>query len=617
MMYTHLFVVAAVPLLLATSAFASGGLIVQDPELDSLKVAVRWPNADQAAIVALTGRFIAGGRDQEAFAYFQERAKSAPEQPVYGALEGLFQARVASSVWLLRRVSWVEDAIGKLDRAVARDPGLSRFFRGLVLAELPSRFDKAGAAIADLEWVLKNQEHFPPGLRRAVYRGLAKAHTTLGHEHEAREALERTGYASLDDSQPLFLTDGWVTAQDGYHFRQARILEAAPGVRVAQGFDFGDIGFVSTAEGLVAIDAGTTPAHARAALSALEVPLVPATGGVLKPPPGPLAAERIARVILTHAHWDHIGGLAAFQGPGVQTIAQANFATEQQGVNETGIPFRYFFGGQAQTRLHVVPDKLVAKPETLTVGGVEFRLYPIHGGETNDGLLVYLPKSGVLFVGDAFMPYLGAPFLAEGSPEGLFDTIAVIRSLNPRILVHGHVPLTDLYTVAALPGFSDALRDLQRRVLQNIQEGRTLADTVAQQILPDGLRENPAAVMPYLVMRDNFVKRMYHRHTGYWKADGEGMEVVGARQWAAALNILAGGKEGEFARSAATLITQGDYALALKLSDAGLVNYPASPRLAKLRRRALDGLRATYQQLNPFKFIIYSEWAQADLPPVE
>jgi glyoxylase-like metal-dependent hydrolase (beta-lactamase superfamily II) len=593
--------VVAVLLFLATSALATDGLIVQDPELESLKAAVRWPNADQAAIVALTGRFIAGGRDQEAFAYFQERAKSQPERPVYGALEGLFQARVASSVWLLRRVSWVEEAIGKLDRAVARDPGLSRFFRGLVLAELPSRFDKAGAAIADLEWVLKNQEHFPPGLRRAVYRGLAKAHTTLGHEREARQAMERTGYAALDDSQPLFLTDGWVTAEDGYHFRLARILEMAPGVRVAQGFDFGDIGFVSTAEGLVAIDAGTTEAHARAARSAL----------------GPLGAQRIARVILTHAHWDHIGGLAAFQGPGVQTVAQANFATEQQRVNETGIPFRYFFGGQAQPRHHVVPDKLVAKPETLTVGGVEFRLYPIHGGETDDGLLVYLPESGVLFVGDAFMPYLGAPFLAEGSPEGLFDTIAVIRSLNPRILVHGHVPLTDLYTVAALPGFVGALRDLQRRVLQNIQEGRTLADTVAQQILPDGLREHPAAVMPYLVMRDNFIKRMYHQHTGYWKPDGEGMEVVGARQWAAALNILAGGKEGEFARSAETLVTQGDYALALKLADAGLVNYPTSPKLRKLRRRALDGLRATYQQLNPFKFIIYSEWAQADLPPVE
>jgi len=39
--------------------------------------------------------------------------------------------------------------------------------------------------------------------------------------------------------------------------------------------------------------------------------------------------------------------------------------------------------------------------------------------------------------------------------------------------------------------------------------------------------------------------------------------------------------------------------------------------LTHLRRQALDRLREQYQQLNPFKFIIYSEWAGAELPPVE
>ena len=47
------------------------------------------------------------------------------------------------------------------------------------------------------------------------------------------------------------------------------------------------------------------------------------------------------------------------------------------------------------------------------------------------------------------------------------------------------------------------------------------------------------------------------------------------------------------------------------------MTHPASPALAGLGRQALDGLRARHQQLNPFKFIIYSEWAGADLLPVE
>ena len=37
--------------------------------------------------------------------------------------------------------------------------------------------------------------------------------------------------------------------------------------------------------------------------------------------------------------------------------------------------------------------------------------------------------------------------------------------------------------------------------------------------------------------RDNFVKRVYHQSTGYWKPDGEGMEVLAPAEWAAALDL--------------------------------------------------------------------------------
>ena len=37
----------------------------------------------------------------------------------------------------------------------------------------------------------------------------------------------------------------------------------------------------------------------------------------------------------------------------------------------------------------------------------------------------------------------------------------------------------------------------------------------------------------------------------------------------------------------------------------------------ELRQQALQGLRALHQQLSPFKFIVYSEWAQSELIPVE
>jgi glyoxylase-like metal-dependent hydrolase (beta-lactamase superfamily II) len=496
----------------------------------------------------------------------------------------------------------VNDAVAKLDRAVALEPGLPRYLRGVVLAGLPARFGKAQAAVEDLTWMLDNKERFPVGLRRGAYYGLAQAYTTLGREPDARQALARSGASRLDTTQPVFSADFSVSARDGFRFRPPRLVELAPGVHVAQGFDFGDIGFVSTDEGIVAIDAGTTEETARAALQALRR----------------VTSRPITHVILTHAHWDHIGGLGALLESNPRVIAQAAFVEELGIVNGTGVPFRYFFGAAGSGRRYEVrPHHLVREPETLTVGGTQFVLYPARGGETADALLIHVPDRGALFVGDAFMPYLGAPFVAEGSAEGLFETIALIRTLQPRVLLHGHPPLTDIYTVDVLPAIERALRELHQRVRTGIGEGRTLVDVLHDNVLPASLREHPTAVLPYLVMRDNFVKRVYHQSTGYWKPDGEGMEVIAPAEWAAALDLLGGHREDAFVRSVRGLTERGDDVLALKLAQLGLVRYPGSEALAALRRRALDNLRARHQGLSPFKFIIYSEWAGAELSPVE
>ena len=122
----------------------------------------------------------------------------------------------------------------------------------------------------------------------------------------------------------------------------------------------------------------------------------------------------------------------------------------------------------------VVPDQLISQPTPLTVGGTELVLYPAPGGETPDALMVHLPASGVLFTGDVLMPYLGQPFAAEGSPEGLLEALAFIGSLRPRLLIHGHTTLTEQFTAEAITGLQAALTQLHGEVLDGIRGGRTL-----------------------------------------------------------------------------------------------------------------------------------------------
>ena len=582
-----------------------------DRQMAGLLEAVRWPHPDDAVVMSLAARFIAARQDEAGYRYFGERAAAAPDRPLFLALQGLFQARMAGQVFLLRRVAWVEEAAARLDQAAARDGGLSRVVRGLTLARLPARFRRMDGATADLRWALETADsplasgavapNIASGLRRAAWQALAYAHATAGRAAESREALRRSGAPGLDEEAPPLVLPYSVSARDGFRFGTPRILSQGH-VHVVTGYDFADIAFVITSDGVVAIDAGTTRESAGAALAAFRRQVSDAP---------------IRAVLVTHAHWDHVGGLPAIAAPGTEVVASARYPEELVRERQVGVARRWFFGERfvPEKALDFAPTRTISTRTTLRYGDTVFDLIPVRGGETGDALLVHLPASGLVFAGDAFMPYLGAPFVSEGSPEGLIETIDAILALRPKQLIHGHPPLTDFYTVEALGPLGAALRELESSAGKSIREGRPLASILDDNLLPSVLRAHPEAVMAYLLMRDQFVTRLQRQRTGYWQADTQGMEIVSAPDRARALRLLAGG-EGAFIRTAESLLRSGDDALALEMAQAGLASFPESESLRALRGRTLDALRARNQQLDPFKFIIYSELRGAETPPL-
>jgi glyoxylase-like metal-dependent hydrolase (beta-lactamase superfamily II) len=562
--------------------------------LEELEQAVRFKNPSPVTVVTLANQYLASGRDADGHAYFCERSAQVPDRAAFKAFCGLFQVRMSSTVPLLRRSDWVKDGMAKLDEAAATD-GLSRYLRGVVAAELPEGFQRAPQAVDDLQFVLAHPDSFPPGVRRATYVGLAHAYRTLGKAEESKHALAQAGTSS---SSPPLVTSFSVNPRDGFRFSAPKLVEVSPGVHVAQGYDFADIAFIVTADQVVAIDAGTSEANARAALDAFRK----------------VSDRPLRTVIVTHAHWDHIGGLKAYLGPDTQVIAQARYAEELAIANRVRPPFRYFFGDNTPGALELRPTRLVDHPESVTIGGTRFRLYPAHGGETADALIVELPDSGVVFVGDVFMPYLGAPFEAEGSVEGLLDAIVLLRSLQPKLLIHGHTPLTENFTVVALGPLEKGLRAIYRDTLGAVHDGVPLSEALARNLVPAELEPYPDVIPAFLLMRENAIKRVYHQLTGYWKTDREGMEVFSPRDEAATLDLVADGDVERLARAGKSLNERGDFAMALRIADLGLTTHPSTPSLVAVRSRALEGLRAKYQ-LSPFKFIVYSEAAKADLAP--
>src|SRR5690349_22944486 len=359
------------------------GPISRNRLLGSLKEAASWPGADRNTVVTLATTLVAARADAEGSRYFQDLSEQNPADATAQALAGFFQVRARQDM---------AAALTKLDKAATMDLGLPQYLRGLALAELlpgagPSAAGltaadtgRADQVIADLEFVLAVRDQFPVLLLRAAYQALARAYLVLGRQQQAAGALRRSGLGPAATAQPPMFTSFSVTTRDGMRLSVPGALNPAPDVHVAQSYDFGDFAFIQTSAGVVAIDAGTSPDRVRAAMADL---------GLTDQAP-------VSHLILTHAHLDHTGGSEAVRGPDTQVIASAGFPAEAERLRHWNLPFRWLTGTEifedpsASPAFDVQPDRLISEQTSVVVGGTEFVLIPVRGGETPDALMAYL-----------------------------------------------------------------------------------------------------------------------------------------------------------------------------------------------------------------------------------
>lgn len=570
--------------------------LTQNRELEALVAVSSYASAEDALLMLTAQEFVAARREYEGYVHFRELGRSQPRRKALVSLEGMMQARVADRVPLLRRMAWVKNAIAKLNAGAADDSPFGRLVRGLVFAELPARFATARQAVDDLEFCLARRDVFPIDLDRAVFRALGAAYGTLGDPR----ADEMTRRAAAGGRDAGIFGNASVDAIAGYRFCEPRLVREAEGVYVAEGFDFSNIIFLVNEAGVVVIDAGTTVDSTRAALAALRQ----------------ITTAPIRTLILTHPHWDHIGGTAAIREPGVTVIAHADFPDELRRVRAYKEPFQWFFGSGARS-YGVTPDRLVSSEEVLRHGSLEVRLLPAPSGEARGALFVHLPQHDLLVVGDVFMPYVGAPFVSEGSAEGYLAAIAAVRRIGAKRLVHGHPPLTRNWIAEAMPGLEQSLRAAYEHALSAASDARPLADVLAGNFLPPSLRDTPAAVQPYLVVRDHFIRQVYREHGGRWATHADGLTVFTRGEWGAVLDSLAEHDVTRLVRLLDELLANGDAAMAYEIVEAVGARHPKERSLDERRDRAVTQLRERYQSMDPFRSIVYSEEGRRPLSPVQ
>jgi glyoxylase-like metal-dependent hydrolase (beta-lactamase superfamily II) len=590
------------------------------PDLEYLKaVNQAAPPADPQVLFLLMGQYANANLQAEGIEFFSGRLRefdprlNDTQKALYLSAIGLLRAQHTAAVPLLHRIGWVKETIAILDRAEQLSGAqvfVVNWISGVVRVQLPNSFHQRKTAEEQLQWCVANAEKAPhSGWLREVYFQLAKLARAENAQAKAQEYLRLSGYTDFD--RPILLNTPFSEElASGHAFCPRRIAELVPGrVYALSGFEFTEYYFVVSEDGreLISIDAGTRADFARATYEALRAHA-----------PG---LPELTTVFITHSHWDHIGGHAYFRSlnPNLRFYARTNYQEElAREFNAPGIFGARFFG--EGFKLDDVgtfkPDVVIDRPTEVSIGGTRFGLIPVDGGETRDAMFIEMPEQGILFVGDFIMPYLGAPFVQEGNLQGLFDAIDIVVEKKPKFLLHGHEPLTrNFASPAMLAQLKADLFWLREEVLVAIRRGdENAAIHQANLIPPELLTGRPDVHLPYLLMREHVIDRLYDQNVGYWQADLQGISHLSRADHTEILVDYLGLSAKQLAGALQQMLADGKYELAASLLESSGDGFAQSEPVAKFKRLIYLKLMEQYQNTDPFKFILYSAKAGEQTP---
>jgi alkyl sulfatase BDS1-like metallo-beta-lactamase superfamily hydrolase len=229
------------------------------------------------------------------------------------------------------------------------------------------------------------------------------------------------------------------------------------------------------------------------------------------------STDPVRYLILTQGHVDHVGGVEYFRdhNPGLKVVAQAGNPEHQaydarlaafRG-NRSAFAFAEKFAAAfehyAQHGQTVFPEQAAPQPDILvedrhdlSLGDLELEVIAVPGAETNDSLVIWLPRQRICLTGNLFgCPFGHFPNLVTIRGDRYRDALTVaaavqvVLDLGAETILYGHHgPVVGGELIATeLTVLRDAILYVHDATVSGMNEGKALHTLMAEIELPPEL----------------------------------------------------------------------------------------------------------------------------------
>ena len=332
-----------------------------------------------------------------------------------------------------------------------------------------------------------------------------------------------------------------------------------------------------------------------------------------------ITSKPIKAIIYTHSHPDHVFGAETFVAAAGRPEIYAHETTEyhvRRLFTEIGpiigsrslrmygnflapgqvlnVGIGPLMGMKPDSKLGFVrPTKTFSETLEAEVAGVPFKLI-FAPGETDDQIVVWLPKQKALIPADDFYWAFPNLYTIRGTTfrnlKQWYQSLDKMRDLNPEYLVPCHTrPIVGAKKIQEiLTNYRDAIQYVHDQSIRSINAGLT-PDELAEEIrLPPHLAEAPY-LQPFYGKVSWSVRSMFTGNLGWFDGDAATLQPLTRKEQARLVARLAGGEK-ELVRHAKELLGGKEYQAALELTGHLIQLNPGHAEAKDIRIKALSAL---------------------------